>query len=387
VSGVPARRPLLHAIGWFAGTTGYVHHTRAFFGELARRRPAIATNLSAPGEEVRINLELIRRHAPLDDGLVNIALVYGHLAGGLGSCPGHRIAYTVWESTRLPEAWRAPLATADRIWIPSRWGRDVLVANGYEASRIDVVPEGVDLDVFHPATPPAAAILARRGFRFLYVGKWEARKFTPELIKAFDDEFHATPDVHLVLACDNPFVKEFDLGARLRALRLRSPEKLLFVRRQADQRQIARLYASCHAFVHPTRAEGWGLPVLEAMATGLPVIVTGYSALTDFATPDVTYWLDHRMVDIDHALFEPDEGPWGQWAAPDVAHLRALMREVFEHPIAARDRGRAAATAARAWSWRHAADAAEAALRRLPSGPPVRPLRPVDDRTFRELDG
>ena len=386
MSGAPAGCPLLHAIGWFAGTTGYVHHTRAIFGALARRRAVVATNLSAGPEETTRNLALIARDLAPRFDITNIALVYGHLAGGLVCCPGHRIAYTVWESTRLPQAWRRPLGAADRIWIPSRWGRDVLIDNGYDPARLDIVPEGVDLDVFHPGVPPAAPILARRGFRFLHVGKWEARKFTPELIKAFDDEFHATPDVHLVLACDNPFHKRFDLGAELRALRLRAPEKLLFIRRLADQRQVARLYASCHAFVLPTRAEGWGLPILEAMACGLPVIITGHSAPLDFAPPEIAHHIGHRMVDIEQPLFEPDDGPWGQWAEPDVTHLRALMRDVLERPLAARERGRAGAEAARRWSWDHAADMAEAALGRLSGQPPARPVRAPDARAFRELD-
>ena len=77
----------------------------------------------------------------------------------------------------------------------------------------------------------------------------------------------------------------------------------------------------CHvdALVLPTRGEGWGLPVTEAMSMGLPVIVTNASGPTEYATDDNAYLLRNDGVDPRTGL-----------ATPSVPHLRTLMRRVVD---------------------------------------------------------
>jgi glycosyltransferase involved in cell wall biosynthesis len=90
------------------------------------------------------------------------------------------------------------------------------------------------------------------------------------------------------------------------------------------QSALPRLYNAANAFVLPTRGEGWGRPVVEAMAMELPVIVTNWSDPTEYLTVDNGY-----LLDVDR-LTEVREGPFkGHLCAePSVDHLRALMRHV-----------------------------------------------------------
>ena len=53
--------------------------------------------------------------------------------------------------------------------------------------------------------------------------------------------------------------------------------------------ELAGLYAACDCLVHPYRGEGFGLPIAEAMACGLPAIVTGYGAAMDFCDERTSY--------------------------------------------------------------------------------------------------
>lgn len=83
-------------------------------------------------------------------------------------------------------------------------------------------------------------------------------------------------------------------------------------------------------FVFPTRGEGFGLPPLEAMATGLPVIATNWSGPEDFMLPNHSYPLEYRLVKLDIPCRNPDYRYNGFWAEPNIDHLQALMRECYE---------------------------------------------------------
>src|SRR3546814_211012 len=165
-------------------------------------------------------------------------------------------------------------------------------------------------------------------FRFLAVGRWEGRKGMAELVSAVDAEFGEDDEVELVLAGLHAQQPAPDLRAELRALRLRRPGRLKIIPPVAGHRTFAGLYTSCDAFVAPSRAEGWGLPVTEAMACGLPVIVTGYSGPTAFIG-EAAWRIDHRLVPVDDPFFERAAGDLGLWSEPDGAHTsgRELCRE------------------------------------------------------------
>ncbi|UUX48379.1 glycosyltransferase [Nisaea acidiphila] len=352
----------VHAIGWFEGRFGYNTHTRNFFDYLSRRIPVVASpmlGLEGPWCADRT----ILRNVPSLTPRATIALLYGSHMQVLEGAPGRRIAYTVWESTRVPDDWHAPLAIADEIWIPTEWGRSVLLQNGFPANRIQVVPEGVDPQTFNPQIPPSDALNGFRGFRFLNIGRYEDRKGTRLLIECFDKAFSRQDDAFLILACDNHHDPEFDIGRILRELNLRHPEKLAFIPPVSTHTLLAGVYRACDAFVAPFRAEGWGLPLIEAMACGLPVIATGYSGPTEFLGPDA-YRIDFTMTDIRQPYFESASEEYGQWAEPDRDHLIALMREVYETRSDAAARGlRGSRHVIQNFSWDSAAEKAASLLK------------------------
>ena len=355
-------RPV-HAIAWFEGQFGYNTHTRGFFEALAASRPVAASplvGLKGPwAEDQRLVTNVFGSRA------ISIALLNGSLSGFLQAAPGPKIIYTVWESTRLPDDWRQPMAGADRVWVPSTWGRQVMIDDGVPAKRIDVVPEGVDPEMFCPEGPRTDAFDNKTGFKFLNIGRYEDRKGTRMLIEAFDAEFGANEPVCLLLSCHNAHDKDYDPGAVLRAIKPRHPNKLVFIPPLKSFHHMATIYRACDAFVSPFRAEGWGLPLLEAMACGLPVIATGYSAPTDFLGAEA-WRIGHRVVPIETPYFKRDDGDYGQWALPDRDHLRALMREVYENPAAAQRRALVGSERVRRdFSWQRAAATANHLLEQL----------------------
>jgi glycosyltransferase involved in cell wall biosynthesis len=114
---------------------------------------------------------------------------------------------------------------------------------------------------------------------------------------------------------------------------------------------MATLYQLADAYVAPYRAEGFGLPVLEAIACGLPVICTAGGATDDFVRDDFALRISSKLVHL-QSYDEP-----GIQLEPNLDHLIELMKRVIEQPEIARRARTAGPEFVRAnYTWRHAVD-------------------------------
>ena len=119
--------------------------------------------------------------------------------------------------------------------------------------------------------------------------------------------------------------------------------------------EMAELYRHADCFVLPSHGEGWGMPILEAMACGLPVIATGWSSQMDFFDDDVGYCI--RVKELVEADNTNQYYMGFNWAMPDEEHFVHLMRHVHENRSEAREKGRFARERARnKWTWQNSAD-------------------------------
>ncbi len=330
------------------GEDGWGRHSRGLAGALARREPTELIDFADLGEA---RPSLWRRLSPSRRPSVGICLGEAHRTFSLEA--RYRVAYHVGETTRIPPDTLFFLQRADMVWTPSHWGRGILEAHGVDPGRIGVVPEGVDGAIFRPPEAPRAL---SGPFRFLCVAKWEERKGSADLVQAFLDEFRAGEPVELVMRCDP--------GGTVVA------DPRIVWTGPLDLAGLVALMQSCNAFVLPTRGEGWGLPVLEAMACGLPCIVTGYSGVTEFAHDGNAFLIRvAEMCPVRDPRYYDERHDWGEWARPDRDHLRGLMRLVFENrEEAARRAKRAREEAAGMWTWERAADTAMFHVRSLRNG-------------------
>ena len=104
--------------------------------------------------------------------------------------------------------------------------------------------------------------------------------------------------------------------------------------RTCPRRDLPGLYTAADAYVSPTRGEGWGRPLMEALACGTPVIASRWSAQLAFLDDDNAQLVDGRVIDVpddvDIAVFRGQ-----RWFDPDVDALRAAMRAVRSDPAGA----------------------------------------------------
>lgn len=241
---------------------------------------------------------------------------------------GANIQWVVFESDVVPDVILSTMLAADQVWVPSSWGKDILITNGIDPARCEVVPEGVDADQYHPyaAKEPCSKLT------YLITGKYELRKSIVETIFAWSQEFGNDPDVELVVKTNhfiNQDQKYNELTEYISGLGLTNVH-LLWGSATVDQ--MIKLYQQSDVFVLPSKGEGWGLPLIEAAATGLPIITTLHSGQTEFLksiSSSVTP-VEFDMVPIacpEYQYFYPSpEQNWGQWAQPRIDSIRRALR-------------------------------------------------------------
>lgn len=194
--------------------------------------------------------------------------------------------------TRLQEhVWRSRVSALTRvadqiITVSNASADDVSFVFGVPPERLVVIPHGVDHAVFRPLSEAAAAReLEGLGLpaRFaLYVGNIEPRKNLTSLVEAFEAEIVRNLGVPLVIA-GRPAWNFDPLLQRIR----QSPAVQYLG--GVTTAQVAALMNKCSAFVFPSLYEGFGLPVLEAMACEAPVVTTRRGAIPEVAGDAVKY--------------------------------------------------------------------------------------------------
>jgi glycosyltransferase involved in cell wall biosynthesis len=154
------------------------------------------------------------------------------------------------------------------ILVPTETYRRQLIENGFEPSKLHLMARGVDTQLFHPSKA-APEFFDRLGpanrFHFLYVGRISKEKNVDALVDAFDELVRRGYQSRLVFVGDGPHRK---------ALEARCHERPVAFAGILEGEELARAYASGDCMVFPSTTDTFGNVVLEAQASGLPVIVS-----------------------------------------------------------------------------------------------------------------
>ena len=287
---------------------------------------------------------------------------------------GHWVIVQPWEFGSVPRSWVGPMTDfVDEIWAYTHFVRESYVSGGIPEDRVHVVPLGIDPLRFHPGARRFSLRTAKM-FKFLFVGGTIHRKGIDLLLDAYATAFTEKDPVCLVIKDmgGTSFYRGQTAEERIARIRERpgAPE-IEYLDRDLGDDELAGLYTACDCLVHPYRGEGFGLPIAEAMSSGLPVIVTGHGAATDYCNEDHAYLIPARIMrfrDKRIGDLETVDFPW--LAEPDPEVLRSLLREVADHRDDARAKGRAAASYVRSHlTWDRAVDALESRLEQLRQRP------------------
>jgi glycosyltransferase involved in cell wall biosynthesis len=356
-----ARRPggtaveqLRDLLGWVSivwaamvrGTSGYSDEARMFLRALdeAGLEPVIAqvrhdgkrAELSLATEQMLRRAE--RRRIPESSSLN----VLHFMPLGKTPAPDVHVCRTMFETESIPDGWAEWLAPLRRVWVPTQFNVESFVRGGVDPEKLRILPGTIDFDRFHPGAEPYD-LGERRDFTFVSNFDFQDRKGWDVLLRAYALEFAGEEDVTLALKVNTIHAPLHTIEARVAAelSRLGVPESQLPHIRVFDdvisEAGLPGFYTAADAYVSPTRGEGWGRPLMEAVACGAPVVASRWSAHLAFLNDDNATLVDGRVVDVpadvDIAVFRGM-----RWFDPDVDALRAALRAVRRDPAGARAR-------------------------------------------------
>ena len=227
------------------------------------------------------------------------------------------------ENTRIGKRWTEWCNDMDALFVPSEYLIDVFKDSGVKKPILSV-RQGVDSRKF-----PYMERKKKDKFIFGTIGYQDERKNWKDLVQAFSSEFNKNEPVELWIKNTNPYwVNTYFGDSRIKP-----------IHRMYSFEDIQKLYGYFDCFVFPSHGEGSGLPPREAMATGIPCILTNWSGLTEIADPSISYPIN--PISIDYPDIRGVEQP-GFQARIDVQELMYWMRYAYEHPQELKVKGKKA---------------------------------------------
>ena len=280
---------------------------------------------------------------------------------------GRRFAFGTAEYRVLAEERRSGLRSAaevpDTVSVvtPSRWSALAYERFGLPRERIHVVPHGIDPAVVRPdgtaRNAAREALGLRDAFVYLSVGAMTWNKGLDVLLAAFARIAENEPEARLFLkGADALYPSREMVRSVLDDLSARAREtvaaKLIYNGDTYSARMMADLFRAADSYVSPYRAEGFNLPVLEAVACGVPVICTGGGPTDEFTQESFA-----RRIRSRPARMPPEASEVGDYLEPDLDHLVELMRQALrERDGATRMGGAGAAYVAQNLTWGRVTD-------------------------------
>jgi hypothetical protein len=232
------------------------------------------------------------------------------------------VAYTVWESTKLYSNFFNRLKQFEEVWVPSSWQKDCMVNQGFDSNKIQIMPAGVEDEIFFPEDVSYDEYYSDGRFKFVVFGRWCFRKSTKELVETFLKTFDKSEPVDIIISVDNshPDDNLKSTEERLKHHGLDDPRVKIV--HHASRKNYVKFIKKGHVFLSCSRGEGWNLPLIEAMAAGTPSIYSKCSGQLEFAEGK------GHPVDI-IGTTQSIMGDGGDYYQPDFDHLSKVMRDVY----------------------------------------------------------
>ena len=228
-------------------------------------------------------------------------------------CPGEQVPIPRWMFARM----NRELERADVVLCPSNFVRDTMIENGIAVGKCFVNPFGVDTNTFQPRKTVSENI------RFVCVGTICLRKGHQYLFRAFELVRRQMPNAELVCVGDikTDFRRELP---KWRGLFTHVPH--------LGHSELAKLLATCTAFVMPSQEEGFARVLSEAMAAGLPILASRESGATTLVTDGVEGFIV-RARDPQHiadAMIRVAGDRELNWRMGEAAHRKGAVRNTWQ---------------------------------------------------------
>jgi autotransporter strand-loop-strand O-heptosyltransferase len=352
----------IYGHGSYIGTTGYNDHTRKLFRELSKYCDIKFRNFTVGKtwkgysltphedepylddidrdilhEQILFNKDGARQNYPIYTNYkkmftpdLNIVLCETNHHIFYDNYEGAKIAYNVWESTLQPQEFFNKLLEFDELWVPSQWQKDVTIKQGYPSDRIKVIPEGVS-DEFFPNPQVKHELTSDGRFNFFIAGRWDYRKSTKEMIECFLETFDKDEPIDLIISVDNPHARDGFKTTEDRLDYYGLNDERIKVLHFPSRNEYIDILKSCNAFLSCARSEGWNIPLIEAMACGIPSIYSNCSGQLEFAKG---LGIPVEIIGekpVSESTYNHFNTSIGNYYEPDFNDLKNKLRNVYEN--------------------------------------------------------
>lgn len=256
------------------------------------------------------------------------------------------VAFTMFEGTTIPPAWKRQSEHSDLIIVPCEASRIAWAARGFPEDRLHICPLGVDPE---PAAMTAAlpAMAARDGrpissygHRFLNISDFVPRKNIDGLMRVWLRCTNADDDAVLVLKLGKGNSAKTRAGIEALARqseaaigkRLSEAAPVVLVEHSLDEAEMTGLFRSCNYYWSMSHGEGWDLPMSKAGAMGLGLIAPSHSAYVDYLDTKVARMIPARTTP---ALLRGNQDSWSasffglDWWDPDEDAAAAILTAII----------------------------------------------------------
>lgn len=237
----------------------------------------------------------------------------------------YNIAFWLWELEEFPDRWVPCMQTVDEIWTPSEF-----VSNSIRKKTdkpVITVPYVIEIQ--------DKQYLSRNHFhlpkdKFLYLTMYDfisisERKNPQAVIEAYLKAFPIEDEnVGLIIKVNHAEEKQLAVLKK----QLKYYRNIYFITENLTRLEVDSLLNAADVLISLHRSEGFGLPVAEAMSLGKPVIVTNWSATTEFMDKESACLVDYELEKIKKSI-----GPYAKgnhWADADVGHAAFYIRKLWE---------------------------------------------------------
>lgn len=254
----------------------------------------------------------------------------------------YHIGRIFWETDKLPEQFANGANMVDEIWTGGQFNAKAIRNAGVKGKEIIIVPEAIA----EPKEIPEPYILPYdRTFKFYSIFEWTERKDPKSLLTAYFTEFQNGENVSLTVKTylDN-FTTEKQQEVRNLVLKIKRdlglakyPPLFLYTK-LFSRKEVYKFHNSFDCYVSSHRGEGWGIPQMEAMILGRPVISTDIGGIHEYIG-DVAMLIPCTMVRVSNnrnTAWYCDDQKWGQ---VDIRSLRQAMRWCYENQNKAKAMG------------------------------------------------
>lgn len=228
----------------------------------------------------------------------------------------YRVAYWAWELPDPPRDWLGCDRNVSEVWTPSAYAQSSLTR--IVRKPVEVVPHSI-------SAAPARRRSANAPFTVLAMADSRSsfsRKNPAGALEAFRRAFGTSSSARLLLKLTGSPDELRDLQASFGDFFGLNVE---IIKSFLSPTALAALYRETDVLLSLHRAEGFGLPMLEAMAHGIPVVATGWSGNLEFMDPSNSRLVPYRLIPV-----EDTSAVYGSsvWAAPDLDAAARALRDL-----------------------------------------------------------